>query len=146
MDKQFIEANALLDIAARHAYCAQQLLTSHAELQIEPDVTIDTLLPVITLLHTAFELTLKSFILHEYQQLRPFKHLMELFEHVPYLDLSKREQQLIQTLSRQHAFKKGVDYMLWDNRDQLHVFCVDLIGLYARMQEMVPVELQKDYL
>ena len=52
---------------------------------------------------------------------------------------------LLKTLSRQYAFHKGIDYELWENQQQLHVFCEKLLSLYERVQLMMPIELQQDY-
>ena len=62
------------------------------------------------------------------------------------LGFSKVELNLLKTLSRQLAFHKAVDYVLWENRQQLQVFCEEIISLYARLQDMMPLELQSDYI
>ncbi len=145
MDKQFLDAVDMLNIAVQHAYCAEHLLKQNAEVITENNLTIDALLPVITLTHMAFELTLKACLLHEHRQIRQHKNLLELIELNDHLDLSRHELQLISILSRQHAFRKGVDYVLWENRQQLHVFCEQIMSLYARLQAFMPLELQRDY-
>lgn len=62
-----------------------------------------------------------------------------------HLGLSSQEMILLKTLSRQYAFHKGIDFDLWDNQQQLHVFCEKILSLYERVQLMMPLELQDDY-
>ena len=145
MDKQFLDAVAMLKIAAQHAYCAEHLLKDNAEIIVNAGLSIDTLLPITTLMHQAYELTLKAYLLHDHQQVRQYKNLFELLELNHELGLAKHEIQLINTLSRQQAFRKGIDFELWENRQQQHVFCEQIMTLYARIQELMPVELQNDY-
>jgi len=145
MDKSFISAEELLKIAAEHAYCAEHLLQQNAELIIENQIGIDTLLPISTLMHQAFELTLKAYLLHENRQIGQYKNLFELIELNSYLGLSNHDIQLLNTLSRSQAFRKGADYNLWKNREQKQAFCAQIISLFARMQELMPLELQSDY-
>jgi len=145
MDRQYLAPVDLLTIAAQHAYCAEHLLKQNAEIPVANELTIDALLPVTTLIHMAFELTLKAYLLHEDGQLRHHKNLSELVELNAYLGLSRQETQLIATLSRQFGFRKGADYLLWENRQQMQVFCEQILALYARVQDMMPVELQGDY-
>ena len=145
MDKEFLSAVDLLKIAAQHAYCAEHLLQQNAELIIENQISIDTLLPISTLMHQAFELTLKAYLLHENRQIGQYKNLFELIELNSNLGLSSHEIQLINTLSRNQAYRKGIDYNLWKNREQEHAFCAQIISLFARILELMPLELQSDY-
>jgi len=145
MDKQFIPAIDMLKIAAQHAYCADYLLRQNAQVLTDHNMTVDTLLPATTLLYMAFELTLKAYLLHEDRQIRHYKNLLELVELSSYLGFSLQEIQLLNTLSRQHAFRKGVDYFLWPDRQKMQVFCEQVLILYARLQDMMPLELQSDY-
>ena len=62
------------------------------------------------------------------------------------MGLSSQELSLLKTLSRQQVFNKGTDYDLWENQQQFHVFCEKIISLYEHVQELMPLELQKDYL
>ena len=64
MDKQFLTAMDMLQIASQHAYCAEHLLQHNGEICTDHDLSVDTLLPVTTLIHGAFELTLKAYLLH----------------------------------------------------------------------------------
>ncbi|WP_133128078.1 hypothetical protein [Legionella nagasakiensis] len=145
MNKQYLSAVDMLKIAAEHAYCAEYLLKQNAEVHLDKHLSIDALLPIISLIHLAFELTLKACLLHEHRQIRHYKNLMELVELNHHLGLSKEDLKLITTLSRQQAFRKGTDYMLWENRQQLHAFCEQTMRFYARLQELMPLELQVDY-
>ena len=145
MDRQFLDAIDMLKIASQHAYCAEHLLKQNAEVMMDNQLSIDALLPITTLMYQAFELTLKAFLLHENRQVKQYKSLFELVELNDELGLSKHEIQLINTLARQLAFRKGIDYALWENRQQLQVFCEQIMALYERLQELMPLELQKDY-
>ncbi|AHE68465.1 hypothetical protein [Legionella oakridgensis] len=145
MNKHYLDAVDMLKIAAQHAYCAEYLLKQNAEIHLDENYSIDALLPITSLMHLAFELTLKACLLHEHRQLRQYKNLLELVELNSHLGLSKEELKLITTLSRQQAFRKGTDYMLWENRQQLHAFCEQIMRLYAHLPELMPLELQIDY-
>jgi hypothetical protein len=146
MEKQFLEPIDLLSIASQHAHCAEYLLRQNAEIQAADERSVDTLLPVISLIHVAFELTFKAYLLHEGHVFKQYKSLLELIEMNSKLGLSKQELNLLRTLSRQLAFHKAVDYVTWESRQQLQVFCENIISLYARLQDMMPLELQSDYI
>ena len=145
MDKQYLDAVDMLKIAAQHAYCAEYLLKQNAEVVMENHLRIDALLPIISLMYQAFELTLKAFLLHDHRHVKQYKTLFELIELNDELGLSKQEVQLIGTLGRQQAFRKGVDYAIFENREQLHGFCEQITRLFAHIQELTPLELQSDY-
>lgn len=145
MDKQYLSAVDMLKIAAQHAYCAEHLLKQNAEVMIDNQLSVDALLPITSLMHQAFELTLKAYLMQEHRQVQQYKTLSELLETNNNLGLSTQETQLILTLGRQQAFRKGIDYVLWENRQELHVFCEQIMSLYARLQELMPLELQNDY-
>ena len=123
MDKHYLDAVDMLKIAAQHAYCAEHLLQQNAEVMMDNQFSVDALLPITSLMYQAFELTLKAFLLDEHRQVRQYKTLFELIELNGELGLSNSEIQLIVTLARQQGFRKGVDYALWENRQQQHVFC-----------------------
>jgi hypothetical protein len=145
MDKQFIDAVDMLKIATQHAYCAEHLLKQNGEVVIDDNLSIDALLPITSLMYQAFELTLKAFLVQDHRQVMQYKSLFELLELNHELGLSPQETQLIATLARQQAFRKGVDYVLWENRQQFQVFCEQILSLYAKIQELMPLELQSDY-
>ena len=145
MDRQFLDAVDMLKIAAQHAYCADYLLRQDAEVIMDNQLTVDALLPIATLMYQAFELTLKAYLMHDHRHVRQYNSLSELIELNDELGLSSQEINLIITLSRQQAFRKGIDYALWENRQQQHVFCEEILSLYARIQELMPLELQRDY-
>lgn len=145
MDKQFLDAIDMVNIATQHAYCAEYLLKQNAEVMMDNHLSIDALLPISSLMYQAFELTLKAYLLHDHHQVRQYKTLFELIELNNELNLSQKEIQLINTLSRQLAFRKGVDYDLWENRQEQQVFCEEIMELYVRIQEIMPLELQGDY-
>lgn len=134
----------MLKIASDHAYCADYLLKQNGEVKSD-HYSIDALLPIISLIHMAFELTFKGYLIHEQGKIKPYKTLHELMELNSHLGLAKVEQQLISTLSRLQAFRKGIDYNLWKNRQELQVFCEQMLTLYARLQTLMPIELQSDY-
>lgn len=145
MHKQFLDAVEMLKIATQHAYCAEHLLKQNAEVMMDNQLSIDVLLPITSLMYQAFELTFKAYLMHDHRQVRQYKTLFELLELNDELGLSSQEIQLINTLSRQQGFRKGVDYLLWKNRQELHLFCEQIMTLYARVQELMPLELQSDY-
>ena len=145
MDKHYLDAVDMLKIAAQHAYCAEHLLQQNAEVMMDNQFSVDALLPITSLMYQAFELTLKAFLLDEHRQVRQYKTLFELIELNGELGLSNSEIQLIVTLARQQGFRKGVDYALWENRQQQHVFCEQIMALFAHLQELMPLELQADY-
>lgn len=144
MDKQFLKPVQLLHIASQHAYCADYIL--HQKIVDYQNIDVNTLLPTISLIHIAFELTLKAYIIHEGRPLKPYKNLLQLVEFNIHLGLSKQELQLLHTLVHQLTFRKGTEYPLWKNTQELHVFCEDLLSLYERIQTVMPVELQADYI
>lgn len=145
MDKLYLDAVDMLKIAANHAYCAEYLLRQNALLTFDPELTVDALLPITTLIYQAFELTLKAYLIHDHRHVKQYKTLFELIELNEELGLSSQEIHLITTLSRQQAFRKGADYALWQDRQEQHVFCEQILSLYEHIQTLMPLELQKDY-
>ncbi|WP_058482071.1 hypothetical protein [Legionella spiritensis] len=145
MDKHYYSPIDMLKIAAQHAYCAQHLLNNDAEVEIDRYGISDALAPVASLMYTAFELMFKAFLLHDHRPVKQHKNLQELVELNADLGFSSLDRQLLKTLSRQIAFRKGIEYNLWENRQEQQVFCTEIIDLYARLQEVVPLELQLDY-
>ena len=143
MDKNILPE--LLKIAAQHVYCAEYLLQDNAEIVISGRGRSDTLAPFVSLMYMAFELTLKAYLLQDFKTNNQHKNLLELLELSSELGLSNEDIKLLKTLSRQYAFRKGVDYELWDDRQDLQVFCTEIIDLYDRMQELIPLELQIHY-
>lgn len=140
MDKRYLSPLELLSVATQHAYSADFILR-----QMDRGDAIDTLSPVTSLMYSAFQLTFKAYCLHDHRPIKEYKNLMELIELNSHLGLSSQELALLKTLSRQQVFNKGVDYDLWENQQQLHVFCEKIISLYQRLQELMPLELQSDY-
>ncbi len=145
MDKRYLSPLELLSIATQHAYSADYLLQQMAQGLFKQGDSLDVLSPVTTLMYHAFQLTFKAYCLHEHRPIKEYKKLMELVELNSHLGLSSQEIFLLKTLSRQQVFNKGIDYDLWENQQQLHVFCEEIISLYERVQMMMPLELQNDY-
>lgn len=141
MDKRYLSPLELLSIATQHAYSAD-FIVQH----MNRNDAIDALSSVTTLMYCAFQLTFKAYCLHDHRPVKEYKNLVELMELNSHLGLSSQEIVLLKTLARQQAFNKGIDYDLWENQQQLHVFCEKIISLYQRVQEMMPLELQSDYL
>jgi len=133
----------LLRIARDHAQCANFLLKNEIQQQLS---ATNTLLPVISLLYSAIELSLKAYIIHDKGKLLPVKNLTELLRANLFLELSRQEEELIKALQQQKAFRKGLDYELWDNEQQLQVFCHQILDLFAVIEEQKPLELCEDYL
>lgn len=145
MDKHYYTPLQLLKIATQHAYSAQLLLDNSPEFFEDQLEIRDTLLSVASLMYTAFQLTLKAYLLHEHHSIKQTRTLIELLEMNRDLSFSSQDLQLLKLLSRQLAYRKGIDYELWQNRQQQHIFCVDILGVYERLQAMMPLELQHDY-
>jgi hypothetical protein len=145
MDKKYYSPLELIDIATQHAYCAEHLLQDNAELSVPGHGTSDNLSSFVTLMYLAFELTLKAYLAQDFKTNNQHKNLIELVELSPDLGLSSQDIQMLKKLSRQYAFRKGVDYELWDDRQQLQVFCAEIIHLYERLQQLMPLELRRDY-
>ena len=138
-DKRYYTSIELIKIATEHAYSAEYLLQECDKTPFEP------LTSVISLLYMAFELTFKAYLLHVHKKNSQHKNLIELLEAALDLGLSNEEMSQLKKLSRHYAFRKGVEYFLWEDRQECQIFCSELMSLYERLQEMMPVELQKDY-
>ena len=145
MDKRYLSPLELLSIATQHAYSADYILQQISRGMFRRGEEIDALAPITSLMYMAFQLTLKAYCLHEHRPIKEYKNLMELVELNSHLGLSSQEIFLLKTLSRQQVFNKGIDYDLWENQQQLHVFCEKIISLYERLQMLMPLELQRDY-
>lgn len=146
MEKRYLSPLELISIATQHAYCADYILQHSTVGMITNDDEIDALTPITTLMYLAFVLTFKAYCLHYLRPIKEDKNLTELVVELNgYMGLSNKELLLLKTLARQQAFKKGIDYDLWENRQQLHIFCEEILSLYERVQKVMPVELQKDF-
>ncbi|CEK09324.1 hypothetical protein [Legionella hackeliae] len=145
MDKKDLSPLELLKIATEHAYCAQHLLHQNAEVAGSGHRTSDALAPITSLMYTAFELTLKAYLLHEHRKINQPLRLMELVELNSDLELSNQDRVLLKSLAKSQAFRKGLDYELWEERQQHHVFCTQLLDVYERLQQVMPIELHPSY-
>lgn len=145
MDKRYLSPLELLSVATQHAYSADYLMQQITSGRVPGGGSIDALSSVTTLMYIAFQLTLKAYCLHEQRPVKEYKKLMELVELNSHLGFSSQELLLLKTLSRQQVFNKGSSYDLWENQQQLHVFCEEIISLYERLQQMMPLELHPDY-
>lgn len=146
MDKRYLSPLELLSIATQHAYSADYLLQQISQGVIRPGESLEVFAPITSLMYHAYQITFKAYCLHDHRPIKEYKNLSELIELNSHLGLSSQEIYLLKTLSRQQVFNKGIDYDLWDNPQQLHVFCEEIISLYERVQSMMPLELQSDYL
>jgi len=145
MDKRYLSPLELLSMAIQHAYCADNLLQQVGITRVRIGEELEALAPITSLMYQAFQLTLKAYCLHDHRPIKEYKNLMELVELNIHLGFSSQELFLLKTLSRQQVFVKGISYDLWENQQQLHVFCEELITLFGRVQAMMPLELQSDY-
>lgn len=145
MDRRYLSPLELLSTSSQHAYSADYLLRHLALGELQRGDGQDVLAPVVTLMYQAFQLLLRAYCLHDHRPVKEYKNLVELLELNNHLGLSSQETSLVKTLARQYAFYKGVDYDLWENQQQLHVFCEKILSLYERVQAMMPLELQGDY-
>lgn len=144
MDKRYLSPLELLSIATQHAYSADFLLQQVGR-AIGRGEEIDALSSITSLMYLAFQLTFKAFCQHDHRPVKEYKNLMELVELNSHLGLSSQEILLLKTLARQQVFNKGISFDLWENQQQLHVFCEKIISLYERVQMLMPLELQSDY-
>lgn len=145
MEKRYYTPVELMKIATQHAYCADHLLCRIVDKRAIDEDVDDSLLPIITLMYIAFEVTLKAYLLHVQRPVKQAKNLSELLELNRDLVFSTQDSHLLKTLSRQYAFHKGIDYELWENPQQFQVFCSQIVSLYEQLQKMMPLELQRDY-
>lgn len=145
MDKHHLSPLELLTIATQHAYAADNLLQQFTNNTLKKTDTLTVLAPITSLMYQAFQLTLKAYCLHEHRPIKEYKQLMELVELNSHLGFSRHEVGLLKTLSRQQAFHKGAEYEMWEDQQELHVFCEDIISLYQKLQTMMPLELHPDY-
>jgi hypothetical protein len=145
MDKRYLSPLEMLNIATQQAYAADYLLQQITHSTIRQADALAVLTPVTSLMYQAFQLTLKAYCLHDHRPVKEYKKLMELVELNSHLGFSSQEMSLLKTLSKQQAFLKGIDYDLWDDQQQLHVFCEEILSLYQKLQTMMPLELQPDY-
>lgn len=145
MDKHYLSPLELLTVATQHAYAADHLLQQITDQAFGKEASFAAFSPITTLMYHAFQFTLKAYCLHDHRPIKEYKKLMELVEINRHLGLSSQEIGMLKMLTRQQAFHKGADYELWENQQQLHVFCEDIISLYQRLQTMMPLELHPDY-
>ncbi|KTC86961.1 hypothetical protein [Legionella brunensis] len=145
MDKKNLSPLELLKIATEHAYCAQHLLHNNAEVAGMRHEISDALAPITSLMYTAFELTLKAYLLHEHKKINQPLRLMELVELNSDLEISNQDRQMIKTLAKSQAFRKGLDYELWEDRQHFQVFCSEILAVYERLQHLMPIELHPHY-
>ncbi|MBI2787028.1 MAG: hypothetical protein HYX60_12280 [Legionella longbeachae] len=145
MDKRYLSPLEMLNIATQHAYAADYLLQQVTHKTIHQENVLSPLTPVTSLMYQAFQLTLKAYCLHDHRPVKEYKKLMELVELNSHLGFSSQEISLLKTLTKQQSFLKGTDYDLWDNQQQFHVFCAEILSLYEKLQLMMPLELQPDY-
>lgn len=146
MDKRSYSPLELLKIATQHAYGAESLLQADIEDYVHAQDIKDALLPVTSLLYIAFQLTLRAYFLHLHRPIRQNKTLAELLDLNSDLAFSAQDRVLLKNLSRQLAFRTGIDYELWEDRQEFLIFCQELLKLYERLQEQMPLELQRDYI
>lgn len=146
MDKRYLSPLEMLNIATQHAYAADYLLQQITDWTYRQADPLSVLTPVTSLMYQAFQLTLKAYCLHEHRPVKEHKNLMELVELNNHLGFSHQEIILLKTLAKQQVFLKGTDYDLWENQQQFHVFCEEILSLYQKLQTMMPLELHPDYL
>lgn len=141
-EKSFLSPLQMLEIARYHAQAARHLLAVDGK--TFPDME-NNIQPALSLLYLAIELTFKACILQEHGRLRPVKGLQALYELTPLIELSQPEQALLKKLGQQQVFRKGAEYKLWENEQQLQVFAHQIVMLHERILEQIPLELNQDY-
>jgi hypothetical protein len=145
MDRRYLSPVELVSAATHHALCADYLLRYISLGEVQRAEGIDVLSPVVSLMYQAFQLLFKAYYLHEHRPIKEYKSLVALMEMNNHLGLSSKEIALLKTLSRQNSIHKGADYDLWEDQQQLHVFCENILYLYERVQRLMPLELHPDY-
>lgn len=146
MDRNYYSPIEMLKIAAQHAYCAQYLLNTRAEVTLDRHGHNDALIPILSLMYTAFVLMFKAYLLHDNRPVKQHKNLLELVELNLHIDLTPDDIELLRNLSRHQAFSKGIEYDLWEDREQQQNFCMEVLDFYMRLRDLMPLELQYDYL
>lgn len=146
-EKHLLSPKDLLEIAAQHAYCAEHLLEQQAEVKITtpPGLRSDALRPITSLIYTAFELTFKALMLHEHKKIHAQAHLLKMIEPHLELALSKELKEILNRMEKIIAYKKGVEYPLFDNREKYLIFCEKALDEFAILQKELPLELHPDY-
>lgn len=145
MDKRYLSPLELLHVATQHATSADLILRQVGK-TIGRAEDVDALTSITSLMYLAFQLTLKAYCLHDHRPTKEYKNLIELVHLNPQLGFSNQDLILLKTLSRQQAFIKGISYDMWDDQQQLHVFCEKILSLYERVHGLMPIELHSDYL
>jgi len=145
MDKRYYTPVELLKIATQHVCCADNILCDIIQERAIETTESDSLQPIISLMYLAFEMTLRAYLSHVQRPVKQAKNLSELLELNRDLVFSNQDMQLLKALSRQYAFRKGIDYEQWENSQQFQIFCRQIITLYEQLQQMMPLELQHDY-
>jgi hypothetical protein len=146
INKRYFSSIELIKIATQHACCADSLLYRMQETSESIQNNHDSLLSVTSLMTIAFELTLKAYLSHVHRPVKQQKKLLELLALNEDFVFSSHDLLLLKRLNQQQGFRKGIDYELWDNSQQFHVFCIKIIEVYERLQQMMPLELQPDYI
>lgn len=142
MEKRYLSPLELLRVARQHVMCAEYLLRRESHEYPDAVDPLDVLAPVTSLMYLAFQLTFKAYCLQEHRPIKEYKNLMELVALNHHLGFSNKELNLFKTLARQQVFHKGLDYDLWDDYQQLQVFCAEIMDLYEKVYLLMPVELQ----
>lgn len=142
--KRALTPAEMLEIAARHMFCAEHLLQNEAELSLENSERVDTLLPVVSLLYPGFEMLFKARLLHEQGVIRHVGTLHELLSQHEWA-LQREDREHIEKLARMRAFRKGIEIDLHDSREKALAFCMQLLEVYERLQKLLPLEMQLEY-
>ena len=146
MDKSYLKAEQIIELSAQHAYAAELLLQNNGDIVFKDETRIEGLYPLSTLLYTAIELLLKAYLFHSHKPVHRHMKLSEIIESNHELDLSEDDIETLKTLTKVQAFRKGIDYHLWENRAVFHVFCEKAMSCYTRLHDMMPLELDKEYI
>lgn len=142
MEKHNLTASEFLDNATAHARAAERLLIHFHQ---TPEQSFSDLSPAITLIYQAFQQLLRAYAQHDHRRVKQIKSIGELLELTPHLPLEPQQLDDLKVLNRQYRQNKGQSYNLWENVQELHVFCVKMLDLFANLLELMPLELEANY-
>tara|TARA_Y100000588_G_C14221216_1_gene911061 strand:- start:259 stop:705 length:447 start_codon:yes stop_codon:yes gene_type:complete len=145
MDKLYLKSKELIELSSQHAYAAELILQSEGEVVFVDGSHQEGLYAISTLLYIAIELILKAYLFHSHKPHYRHLKLSEMIDMNHELDFSKEDIEILKQLSKIQAFRKGIDYQLWESREAFHAFCEKVMSLYARIHDIMPLELQQMY-
>ena len=142
MEKHHLTAAELLENATAHAMAAEMLLKQFHQ---APEQSFAALSPVITLLYQAFQQLLRAYAQHDHQHVRKIKSIGELLELTPHLPIAPHQQDDLKTLNRLYRQNMGQNFVVWENVQDMHIFCTRTLDLFTGLYDLMPLELEANY-